>query len=641
MLSITTDEVKRWCIEIDQAIKFKEDEFGTNERGSIKGAGQSIPYFEQGYPSILNQRVTDDNRFIPLNVVYPIVKNIVPSLYYKNPNIISVPKRKEDEDSAPYASAILNYYLRELAIKMINQQCIFDGYVLGMGVCKIGYATRFGSDIEDKDLDKNRQKEKVGMLKRALGLLRPKKEEETPQNIELNEYIKSESPYVIWINPFDFYIDPAATSIHDANYCFERVRTNLDKVKNNPNYKNTKDLQGIDLDPTFSKEIPGTQIEKFKPIELYEIHYKSDDGINILVLAKDQGDYVALRHDKSIYDMDGFQYELLSFNKHGHKLYPSSDVDQIKGLQDRVNLTFENVLDQIDKFMSKMIVDETGMTEAGKKALENGNLGAVCYSNKNPNEVVKELTMTQVKGDLMGVIDKMIDVVSLETGVTRAMLTGMTSAETATEAQIGQAGSNLRITDKADLVQDFANNQARKLWQVIRQFVDLEEIELITGDTAMDDVTGTPRYSWLKPVDPDLNQKLIKGEYDFQIEAGSTQKPDLPILRKQIENMANILGQKGVLEAFQMQGYKIELAEIFKRYLQLFPDVFTNVGRIIKPIQPGTPGLIQPQQPGQPGQSGGGMPTPNMPNQMREPPVNMADIISEIGGEKGQMGGLA
>ena len=631
MLSITTDEIKRWCIEIDNAIKFKEDEFGTNEKGSVKGAGQSIPYFEQGYPYLLNQKITDDNRFIPINVVYPIVKNIVPTLYYKNPNIVSIPKRKEDEDSAPYASSILNYYLRELAIKMINQQCIFDAYVLGMGVCKIGYATRFGSDIKDKDLISRREKEKKVGLLQMLGLKKTPKEEDTPQNIELNEYIKSESPYVVWINPFDFYIDPQARSIHDANYCFEKVRTNLDKVKSNPNYRNTKDLTGIDLDPTFSKQIPGTQIEKFTPIELYEIHYKSDEGINILVLAKDQGEYVALRHDKSIYDMDGFQYETLSFNKHGHKLYPSSDVDQIKGLQDRINLTFENVLDQIDKFMTKIGADENSITVDGRKALENGALGAVVYTNKNPNEVFKELSMTQVKGDLMNVIDKMVDIVSLETGVTRAMLTGMTSAETATEAQIGQAGSNLRITDKADLVGDFANKQARKLWQVIRQFVDLEEIQLITGDTAMDDVTGTPRYSWLEPVDPELKQKLIKGEYDFQIEAGSTQKPDLPILRKQVENIFGLLAQKGAMEAFQAQGYKIELAEIGKSYLRLFTDVFPNIGRIIKPINPGTQGLLPMGQP-QPGQ---GQPGQNMNNMRKEAPPNMADIISSIGGEKG------
>jgi hypothetical protein len=249
---------------------------------------------------------------------------------------------------------------------------------------------------------------------------------------------------------------------------------------------------------------------------------------------------------------------------------------------------------------------------------------------------MKEFAFTQVKGDLMIIIEKMIDIILIETGLTKAMLTGLTSAETATEAQIGQAGQNLRISDKADMVADFSNRQGRKLWQIIKQFVDLEEIELITGDTAFDDVTGTPRYSWLAPIDTGMREKLITGEYDFQIEVGSTQKPDLPVLRKQVENMVNILGGKGVLEAFAAQGYKIELAEIFKKYLLLFPDVFTNISRIIKPIQPPQMGMLPPPQGGQGQPAGtGGAGVGAIPQQRQSPPVNPADIISSMGGEKG------
>ena len=57
--------------------------------------------------------------------------------------------------------------------------------------------------------------------------------------------------------------------------------------------------------------------------------------------------------------MDGFQYEILAFNKHNHKLYAKSDIDVIKGLQDRIAMTFENILDQIDKYVPKIFVDET------------------------------------------------------------------------------------------------------------------------------------------------------------------------------------------------------------------------------------------------------------------------------------------
>ena len=531
MLPIDTDSIRRWRIEIDQAEKFKQDEFGSCIKGEIKGVGENIGYFENGFSSRYLQDYSkiDPNYLVPLNIIYPIVKNIIPSLYYRNPFIVAIPKRKQDEDSSSYVSAMVNHFYKQLDVKRVNQHVIFDAYVLGMGICKLGYATRFGMDIEDKELEKKHQQEKKRGLLEVLGLRKPKEPEEPPKNIDLNEFIIAESPYVTWVNPFNFGIDPMANSIYEANYVYEKIVTTLDRVKNNKNYKNTSDLKGMDLEPSYQKDIPSTQIEKFKPIELYEIHYKTDEGINILVLAKDQGDYVALRHDKSIYEIDGFQYEILTFNKHGHKLYPKNEIDIIKPLQDRINNTFENILEQLDKFSSKILVDETGLSITGKNALENGILGAICYTNKNPNEVAKELSMIQVKGDLMLMIDKMVDIISLETGITKAMLTGLTSAETATEAQIGQAGQNLRISDKADMVADFSNRQGRKLWQVIRQFVDLEEIELITGDTAYDDVTGTPRYSWLNPIDGGMKEKLITGEYDFQIEVGSTQKPDLPV----------------------------------------------------------------------------------------------------------------
>ena len=646
MLRINDDEIRRWRIEIEQAEEFKKNEFGSSLKGEIKGVGENVSYFENGYSGRYLQEYTkrDPTYLVPLNIIYPIVKNIIPSLYYKNPYILAIPKRTKDEDSAPYVSAILNYFFKQIDVKRINQQVIFDAYVLGMGICKLGYATRFGMDIEDEELEKRRKKEKEGLLKSLLRLGRPKEPEELPKNLEPNEFIIAENPYVTWVSPFNFGIDPMANSIYEANYVYEKIITTLESVKNNKNYSNTKDLAGSDLEPTFAKDIPATQIEKFKPIELYEIHYKTDKGINILVLAKDQGDYVALRHEESIYEIDGFQYEILTFNKHGHKLYPKSEVDIAKPLQDRINNTFENILEQIDKFMSKLIVDETGMTEQGKKALRDGLLGSICFSNKNPNEVVKELSMIQVKADLIGVIEKMIDIISLETGITRAMLTGLTSAETATEAQIGQAGQNLRLSDKADMVADYSNRQARKLWQIIRQFVDLEDIELITGETAYDDVTGIPRYSWLNPIDRNIREKLIAGEYDFQIEVGSTQKPDLLILRKQVENLVNILAGKGVVAAFAMQGYKIELAEILKKYLLLFPDVFTNISRIIKPIPQQPPGMLPPPtgqpQRGQPmGTGGAGVGA--IPQQRQANPPTPADIISSMGGEKGGVPPLA
>jgi len=626
MIKITNDEIARWRNEISNGEKFRDDNFGKYEFGKCEKSGENIDYFEVGISGRMLNDYNLDNPITTINIIFPIIKNIIPTLYWKNPYITATPKKSIDEDSAPYAAALLNYYFEELDVKSVNRQIIFDAYVFGMGVSKIGYATKFGSDIPDDNLEKEREKKKQRGLLERLGLKKPKPEEKK-ENIELNEYIRSESPYVVWVNPFDFIIDPMANDIYNARWVAQKLTKLLSEVKGNSQYSNTSELKGSSISQTLIKDIPETQIENFKTIDLYEIHYKTEDGINILTLAKDGQDYKALRHEESIYEMDGFQFEILYFNKHNHKLYPKSDIDIVKGLQDRISMTFDNILDQIDKYVPKLFVDETAMTVDGKLALRDGDIGSICYTNKDPNNVVKEANFVQLKGDLAAFIDKILEIIMLETGLTRAQLMGMTNAQTATEAQIGQAGQNLRMSDKFDTVGDFANRQTRKLWQVIQQFVDLEEVELITGEKGVDDVTGLPKFDWMKPIDSELQEKLIKGEYKFRIDVSSIEKPDLPVLRNQLQQVAQLLAQQGVMQAIERQGYKVNLAEFGKKMLSLYPYLFTDIGKIIQPIGPQTQGLI-PQ-----GMPQGG---PNMNSQTSQQPPNIADILSGQAGWKGQ-----
>ena len=626
MLSIKTEEISKWRIEISQAEKFRDEEFGTRKYSNVTKAGENIDYFESGISGrLLDSLKYSDFPNTTINIIYPIVKNVIPTLYWKNPYITAIPKKASEEDSAPYAASLLNYYFEQLNIKEVNKQVIFDAFVFGMGVCKIGYATQFGTDIEDEGLDKDRAKKKKQGILEVLGLRKPK-EEEPKENIDLNEFITSENPYVIWVSPFDFFIDPVANSIYNARYCGQKTTKILKLVKENSNYSNTKELKGTNITEGITKDLPETEIDNFKTIDLYEIHYKTPTGVRILVLAKDGSGYKALYHEDSIYEMDGFQYELLAFNKHNHKLYPKSDIDIVKGLQDRINTSFDNILDQIDKYVPKIFVDETAMTEGGRRALTSGDVGAICFTNRDPSNVVKEANFTQLKSDLAIFIDKMMEIIMLETGLTKAQLMGLSNAQTATEAQIGQSGQNLRLSDKSDNVADFASKQARKLWQVIQQFVELEEVELITGEKGIDDVTGLPKFDWMKPVDEVLAEKLRLGEYSFRIDVSSLEKPDLPVLRSQIERIAQILAQPNVLQAFQIQGYKINLAEFGKAYLKLFPYVFIDIGKIIQPIGPATTGLM----PSQMGEKGGNMNSQNSPM-----PPNIADILSAQAGAEG------
>jgi hypothetical protein len=91
------------------------------------------------------------------------------------------------------------------------------------------------------------------------------------------------------------------------------------------------------------------------------------------------------------------------------------------------------------------------------------------------------------------------------------------------------------------------------------------------------------------------------------------------------------------MQAFQTQGYKIDLGEFAKMYLSLFPYVINDVGKIIKPITENTSGLIQPQVQPPPGKKGGN--TAPLNSQTTPQPPNIANILSGQGGGQGGFGG--
>lgn len=619
-------DIGRWKQEIELAKDFREKEFGIYTPQNHSKAGCNIDYFERGYQRLIGM-LDDAEAITTLNLVHAIVKNIVPSLYYQNPRILALPKKSSSADTAPVVTEVCNHYYRKMDVEETNQKVVWDAYVLGHGYSKVGYATKFGMDIEDTEDDKKRKKKSlIDKGLEALGL-KKKEPEVEDKHPEVNYNIVSENPYTIYVSPFRMLKDPRALTMDECMWIGEEFVRTVAQVKANKKYKNTSKIVGNEPDINTSTYIKLSQsaMEEFKTVNLYEIHYRSDNKMYLLVVAEDNDNYEELYNEESIYELDGWQYDELTFNKHGHKAFAVSDISKIKHLQDRFTATIDAILEQVDKFQPKIAYSGTDVTPEGKNALANGGIGALVDCTKSPAEVFKEINLTQFKGDLKALADQIIEIVTIQTGITRAQLTGMATGASATEVTIAQGGQTLRIADMTQGVQRFNNKQARKLWQVIRQFVDLEELELITGISGIDPATGFPVYNWIS-IDGDRSEKMKEGEYDFEIEVGSTQKPDLAVLRKQFENLFSILSRTDVIQLMQSQGNKIDLAELLRMYLRMFPDAVKDIGKIIQKINQDTTGLIPPEQDGRGGTTNGsqfnaleaqsGQPVPGIPSEI-------------------------
>ena len=624
--------IDRWRAEITLAEDFRNKEFGQYTNKKRFKAGENIDYFEKGYSS--GYYSADDVSTTTINFFHVITKLIVPSLYFQNPQVMSRPKRKVDEDSAPYSKGIMNYYYKEIGVDNENETAVWDGYVLNRGITKVGFTTKFGMDIEDDE-----KKEKRNLVDKALEKLGLKKPEEKEViHPEINQKIVAEYPYVKWVSPFKFLIDPRVRNINEAMWVAEEVDTTVAELKRNKHYKNTSKLNGTPPDfPTeMGINVPMTEIDEFKTIPLYKIQYRNRSKYYDLHLVKDGDVFEELYHEKRIYKIDGFQYDILEFNRHGHLQYKRSDLTKIMNLQDRLTSTFDMIFDQLERFIPKIGYDTTAVTANGIKALKDGNIGALVECNKNPKEAIAEINLTQLKADLKAVVDQMINVISIMTGVTQAKILGIASGETATGESIAQGGENIRLSDMSKSVQQFVNSQATKLWQIITQFVDLEELELITGESGINPKTGQPTYTWLNNIDSIMSEKLIQGQYSFDIEVGSTQKIDSALITKRIENLISILGRTDVIALMQQQGKKVDLAEILRLWLQNNPEIVRDVSRIIQDVGPTTQGLLPAEQILMGGQQGG-MTDGSATNELRSLQAQPAPSNPSVYQEAGQL----
>ncbi len=587
-------DVERWRSEILLAEDFRKKELGVYKDNEITKAGENIEYFEKGFSGKHIHDLGDNDEHIAttLNLFHSLIKNVVPALYYQNPRVLSFPKRKMDEEAAPFAAEILNHYYKEINADDENRKAIWDAYNIGLGIYKVGYATKFGVDIPDEKTKKKKLKDRV---LEQIGL--KKEEQETPIRPEVNKEIIAESPYVQWISPFNFLIDPRASSIKDAAWVAHVVEKTVEDIKKNPKFKNTAHIQGSEEEKVTqsSVQIPITQLEAFRTVKLYEIHYRMEDGYYLLYMVKDGNDFKPLYHEKSVYEMDEWQFGILDFAGHTHKLYKRSELSKIKNLQDRWSATFDSILEQVDRFVPKIGVNETALSSSSKEVLEDGDIGSIVYFNANPREAVQEISLTQVKADIRALNEDIITMITIQTGLTKAQLTGIATGETATAETIAQGGQTLRMADMTAEIGRWGDGQATKLWKIIRQFVDLPTVELITGESGVDQQTGLVRYTWMPEINEEIDERLRYGNFRFNTEVSSTQKANTALIMKRIEDLLNILARTDVIALMQQQGKKVDLAEVLRMLLRQMPEVVTDVGKIIQDITQNTNGTLTPE----------------------------------------------
>jgi len=488
---------------------------------------------------------------ISLNKIYPATNRVVPSLYYQNPRIKFTPRKGTTGFAADIATATINYDYREKKVKRENQKTILDAWYVGTGVCKIGYQTRF--------VYKEQEQKKRGLFGRQ------------PDAAEKEiDYIEYEGPWVKRLNPLDVFRD-AKRPVDEDRIIWIRYKRTLQDIIEAGFYE---------YDREFVQRF-GKKDNRDVELELYEGWIRTKEGLFILVEV--DGYNKPIRWEKSSWLGDGFPICFLTFAEMNDEYYPVSPMKVAIKQQKHINYGATLQMNIIDHFINMIGVNETALTEEGKKLLRTNPTGGILKFKQAISGNVGPITSATIPADLFAVVKLMQDNLQ-ECLTTSGLRLGSSESEkTLGQDQMKEMGNVMGMSGMQDKIREYVMEQAQKVLQMRKQFSTAREIVPITGMDIINPITGKLiTDEWLEfgtPGSPVTLKEAIAGDYDCDVDIKSALKPNeaqiLMVFDKMIEKLISI---EPILER---NNQKIDFGRLVKSWLSAHKDVITNADTFV------------------------------------------------------------
>ena len=283
------------------------------------------------------------------------------------------------------------------------------------------------------------------------------------------------------------------------------------------------------------------------------------------------------------------------------------DLESIESLQLELDMTRTQLVNARKRYARKYLFHERSFGPEGREALEadeDGRLVPVVDENKPLSEVVIPMPQTPLSPEvynMSAIIEQDINTVSGVSEYARGQMPEI--RRTATEASIIADAGNARVAEKLAIVELGISECARRVIQVMQQFMTGEQIVRVSARAGADLFVPYTRDD-------------IVGEYDFSVEAGSTQPINDTVRKQQAVALMNAMSP--------MIGTIIDPAAIARYVLQNAFDI-KDPDRYLMQQTPGVPeaeGAVPGSAP-QMGGMGGGMQAgmgqipPQLVNQLR------------------------
>ena len=477
---------------------------------------------------------------IAVNLAFSTVNVIAPSVSVNHPKIVVSPTLPQDGDRATFVEAVINYMWRHHDFRNPFRRAVKDFLIFGHGWLKVGWnfveQERSLGDTERQELAEDAMFEAnlFGAENPELAGGLPSDEELTAMIPQTSMSVVEDQPFVERISPFDMFVDPEATCMADAKWIGQRVVRRLEDAKTDKNYKPsarkrlTADAMLYPMYESSSRQEREEFLLEEERVAIYEYYDIANNTMSVSSLTGDEflvdpipmpyaygQPFVMLRN----YDVPDY-------------FYPMGDLEAIESLQLELDKTRSQLVNARKRYARKYLYHERSFGPEGREALESdqdGRLVPVVDENKPLSEVVIPMPQTPLSPEVYNTSAIIEDDIAAVSGVSEYARGQFPEIRrTATEASLIADAGNARAADKLAIVELGIGHVARRIIQLMQQFMTGEQVARVVGRG------GESLFVTYSRDD-------IVGEYDYSVEGGSTQPTNDTIRKQQAVSLLNAM----------------------------------------------------------------------------------------------------
>lgn len=461
---------------------------------------------------------------IVVNMAFATINVISPSIAVNNPKIVLNARQPIHAATAVIGSEVVNYEWRRNRFQEEFRRATDDKLITGHGWVKVGYkyAANPVPAVEPED-DKSDPDKSVGGA-----------QEKDDVSVEVTQIVTEDRPILERISPFDIFVDPDAKHPKEMRWIAQRIKRHVMDARRDERYdrKARKELEAGIAGKWESDERSPAHGSKADPekngyVEIIEFW---DVKAGTVCTFADNGEKFLIPPKKSPYPFH-HPFHMLRNYEVPDEFYPMGELEAIEVLQHELNQTRTQMLNHRKKFSRKWLYRRSAFERDGIQALESDDDNTMVPVDADVplGDVIVAMPAMITPPEFYNQSQLIQDDINLVSAVSEYSRGSMPEIRrTATEAAMIQDSQQARSADKLAKVESELAQVAEKVLKVIQTFTTGEKVIRIVGQD------GMPAWGY-------WDRAYIQGDFDFEVEAGSTQPQNETFRRQSALQMMDAL----------------------------------------------------------------------------------------------------